>query len=153
MILYNSSVAEFLYHYNKKTILRNHKKVKFQVCETSLDTDLSNYLNRLNQNAALYSNTGVKCGHDDLALRFYTHATSPIRRFVDVINQINLVHFIRKQELEIVENMDILNLFNKNLRKFYNNYKKLNVIFSKTTKGVYDCYITEIISSCGLEIC
>lgn len=144
MILYNSTVAEFLYYYNKKTILRNHKRLEFIGTESLLDPDLSNYLTRLNQNAALYSISGEKPGHDNLALRLYTHATSPIRRFVDVINQINLVNFISKEELKIVENIDIVNLFNKNLRKFYNNYKKLNVIFSETTKGVQDCYITEI---------
>ena len=109
-----------------------------------LDTDLSNYLSRLNQNAALYSISGDQIGHDDLGLRFYTHATSPIRRFVDVINQINLVKYLRGEELKIVNNLNIVNLFNKNLRKFYNNYKKLNVIFSETTKGVHECYITEI---------
>ena len=144
MILYNSTVAEILYNYNTKTITRNHKKVEFIGNHSLLDTDLSNYLSRLNQNAALYSISGDQIGHDDLGLRFYTHATSPIRRFVDVINQINLVKYLRGEELKIVNNLDIVNLFNKNLRKFYNNYKKLNVIFSETTKGVHECYITEI---------
>ena len=144
MILYNSTVAEILYNYNTKTITRNHKKVEFIGNHSLLDTDLSNYLSRLNQNAALYSISGDQIGHDDLGLRFYTHATSPIRRFVDVINQINLVKYLRGEELKIVNNLNIVNLFNKNLRKFYNNYKKLNVIFSETTKGVHECYITEI---------
>lgn len=144
MILYNSTVAEILYNYNTKTITRNHKRVEFIGNHSLLDTDLSNYLSRLNQNAALYSISGHQIGHDDLGLRFYTHATSPIRRFVDVINQINLVKYLRGEKLTIVENIDIVNLFNKNLRKFYNNYKKLNVIFSETTKGVHECYITEI---------
>jgi len=144
MILYNSSIAEVLYKYDNKTILRNHQKVSFNCVDTGTEIDLNNYLSRITQNAALYTNNGDNTGHEDLGLEFYTHATSPIRRYVDIINQINLSNLINLRKIEFIENIDHVNIFNKNLRKFYNNYKKLNVIFSITTKGLYNCYITEI---------
>tara|TARA_B110000483_G_C17672483_1_gene342414 strand:- start:69 stop:500 length:432 start_codon:yes stop_codon:yes gene_type:complete len=37
-----------------------------------------------------------------------------------------------------------VNLFNKNLRKFYNNYKKLQLIFDSNQSISYTAFITEI---------
>ena len=44
----------------------------------------------------------------------------------------------------IDQHIDTVNLFNKNLRKFYNNYKKLGVIFDLKETTMVTAYITEI---------
>ena len=59
----------------------------------------------------------------------YTHATSPIRRYVDIINQINLIRIKNGGASLVCGCLEKINLFQKNLRKFYSNYKKLDVIF------------------------
>ena len=82
-----------------------------------------------------------------LRVLYSCHNTSLCRYY----KQINLVYLLGNGKIDFIENIDIVNLFNKNLRKFYNNYKKLNVIFSKTSKGVYDCYITQI-KNCKLKV-
>ncbi|MBD74041.1 MAG: hypothetical protein CMM96_00905 [Rickettsiales bacterium] len=142
MILYNSSVAEILYNYNDKTIVRTHKMRQTMFHE--IDTTLKDYLGKINQSAALYSCSGENSGHEDLDLKYYTHATSPIRRYVDIINQINMVNYLQNNAIFIEENIEKVNQYNKNLRKFYNNYKKLKVIFSTTTDTIYSAYIVEI---------
>jgi exoribonuclease R len=135
MLLYNSLLAETLYKSNPNTILRTHKLSGYQLDESSrvLDPKLQKYLTVINQNAACYvSNSGI--GHQDLNLDYYTHATSPIRRYVDIINQQNMIRYLNNQEFIPSSNYNLekVNQFQKSLRKFYNYYKKLKLIFTET---------------------
>ena len=156
MLLYNSLTAETLYSYCKSTILRKHKNAaelstlnQTVSCESS--PELVNFIERLNQNAAEYViDYDVQDGqllHEGLGFGFYTHATSPIRRYVDIINQINILRYISSQPVFTVSKNEIekVNLFNKNLRKFYNNYKKLKLVFnSEIETRDYNAYIIQI---------
>ena len=149
MLLYNCKVAETLYRYNSGTILRSHKlNESIQLDMNSLE--LNDYLNTINQNAAVYiskAEENMDIQHESLGFKYYTHATSPVRRFVDIINQINLMNYLGNKPLMILSNdkLDEINLFNKNLRKFYNNYKKLKLIYSLgNTENEYCAYVIEI---------
>ena len=140
MLLYNSLLAETLYKSNPNTILRTHKLSGYQLDESSrvLDPKLQKYLTVINQNAACYiSNSGI--GHQDLNLDYYTHATSPIRRYVDIINQQNMIRYLNNQEFIPSSNYNLekVNQFQKSLRKFYNYYKKLKLIFTETETDTY----------------
>lgn len=139
MILYNNIGAEILYNYNNNTILRTH------ICNGNInnENELSRYLSILNKNSALYESNPINTKHSDLNLTYYTHLTSPIRRYVDIINQKNILKFLNNEEIITTNTLDQINIYNKHLRKFYNNYKKLNIIFNKNNIDTYG-YIINI---------
>tara|TARA_B100001057_G_C22799440_1_gene930937 strand:- start:67 stop:1719 length:1653 start_codon:yes stop_codon:yes gene_type:complete len=132
MLLYNSLFAEILYKYSKNTILRVHKSVNFNNECKNISTGLNEYLNRINQNSAQYVTDPTITHHESLDLKYYTHATSPIRRYVDIINQMNMEKYFKKENINIENKIENINIFQKNLRKFYNNYKKVEYIFNMT---------------------
>tara|TARA_Y100000389_G_C17056325_1_gene315237 strand:- start:13 stop:555 length:543 start_codon:yes stop_codon:yes gene_type:complete len=84
--------------------------------------------------AAVYAIAPEDTRHLTLGLDFYTHATSPIRRYVDIINQHMIISSIdadytwSRDSFKI--DIDSINTFNKSLRKFYNYYKKLEIVHS-----------------------
>ena len=90
----------------------------------------------------MYESNPENTRHDSLDLDLYTHATSPIRRYVDIINQINIIRIGNKETSLVWGCLEKINLFQKNLRKFYNNYKKLDVIFGPELN--VDAYIVNI---------
>ena len=126
MIIYNNLGATTLYNYDKNTILRTHS------CNGHIDesSELNKYLSILNKNAAKYESNPENTRHNDLDLTYYSHMTSPIRRHVDIINQINILKFLNNEPLMTTNYLDKINIFNKNLRKFYNNYKKLKLLYT-----------------------
>lgn len=142
MLLYNKCVAETLYKYDKRTILRTHK-----VINTDLevkDERFESYLHRINQNAAEYQINPKETWHQDLEMEYYTHATSPIRRYVDIINQKNIINYLANGQIVVEENLEKINLFQKNLRKFYNHHKKLDIIFSGSEAKEYEAFIVGV---------
>ncbi len=140
MILYNNLGAKTLYKYDKNTILRTH------TCNGNIDdtNELSKYLSILNKNAATYQSNPNNTFHSDLKLQYYTHLTSPIRRYVDIINQKNILNFLNNQPIISTSYLNSINIFNKNLRKFYNNYKKLKLLYSIDNFIKCECYIINI---------
>jgi len=139
MILYNNVGAKILYQYNNNTILRTHS------CNNNIndENELSKYLSISNKNSAVYESNPKNTHHSDLDLNYYTHLTSPIRRYVDIINQKNILKFLNNEEIITTNNLEPNNIYNKHLRKFYNNYKKLNIIFNKGNINTYG-YIINI---------
>ena len=137
MILYNNLGATILYNYDKNTILRTHS------CNGHIDNsnELSKYLSILNKNAAKYETNPQNTTHGDLNIQYYTHLTSPIRRHVDIINQKNILKFLNNEPIITTNCLNQINIFNKNLRKFYNNYKKLKLLYSINKYIDCDCYI------------
>jgi exoribonuclease R len=80
MIQMNVSAAEHLRKVNKG-VFRSAGGAK----ETKIPTHIMNWLNN-NGSGALYSN--VCAPHSQLGVDAYVHITSPIRRLVDILNQI-----------------------------------------------------------------
>ena len=126
MLLYNNMVAKYLYDKDPRTILRTHKS---SLDLNSTDDVLQKYLIKRQLNSATYESNPENTRHEGLDMDLYTHATSPIRRYVDIINQNNIIRAKQNYELMVCGHLEKINLFQKNLRKFYNNYKKLDVIF------------------------
>ena len=142
MLLYNKLVAETLYKYDKRTILRTHS-----VQDTHLtveDSKLADYLHKISQSAAVYESNPVEKGHQDLEMKFYTHATSPIRRYVDIINQKNIINFLEGRDIILEEKLEEINDFQKKLRRFYNHYKKLDIIFGMEEARDLEAFIVGI---------
>jgi exoribonuclease R len=142
MLFYNKCVAETLYKYDSQTILRTHKVIKTDL-EVS-DERFESYLHRINQNAAEYQIDPKETWHQDLEMEFYTHATSPIRRYVDIINQKNIINYLANREIVVEQHLEKINLFQKNLRKFYNHHKKLDIIFSMDLVTEYKAFIVGV---------
>ena len=136
MLLANSAVAEKLFACNpQEVILRTHQgSMDGDSSGTITDSRLMEFLNRRKMEAAVYAIAPEDTRHLTLGLDFYTHATSPIRRYVDIINQHMIISSIdadytwSRDSFKI--DIDAINTFNKSLRKFYNYYKKLEIIHS-----------------------
>lgn len=143
MLLYNNMVAKELYKKNpERTILRTHRNAPNI---ESTDDVLKQFLMKKQLNSAVYESNPEYTRHEGLELNFYTHATSPIRRYVDIINQMNIVRILKNYELMDCGCLDKINLFQKNLRKFYNNYKKLNLVFDLDGSFVdFDAFVIEL---------
>ena len=141
MLLYNIITASVLYKYNKNTILRTHKLNSDIKSEISL---LSQHLNKTSQKAALYQINPDQTKHEGLEADFYTHATSPIRRYVDIINQMNIIKYLNSEEILVESQIDKINKFSKKIRKFNNLYNKLTLIFKINKSEIYDAFIISI---------
>ena len=151
MIIYNSSVASKLFYSNPDdVILRTHAGQKNYNRISSIDSKLDEFINRRQMEAAVYAIAPEDTAHRTLGVDFYTHATSPIRRYIDIINQHMIISTIdseyswSKEDFEI--DIEAINSFNKSLRKFYNFYKKLEIIHSGCLEGNsdYEAYIVGI---------
>ena len=95
MILYNTHIAKYLYEANPLSILRVHYRPPNETDEEQLvPNDILPIIQRMKSYKGYYRVAG-DCAledavHSSLGLTYYTHATSPIRRFVDLWNQICL---------------------------------------------------------------
>jgi hypothetical protein len=95
MILYNTHIAEYLYKTNPLSILRVHYRPPDETDEEQLvPNDVLPIIQRMKSYKGYYR-VAADCApadavHSSLGLTYYTHATSPIRRFVDLWNQICL---------------------------------------------------------------
>lgn len=151
MVLCNKIIAETLYIYDKeKTILRIHEKNDILLFKNK-DEILTQHINKKKLNAATYSyyNSDLKnTGHSGLNLSLYTHFTSPIRRYIDIINHINIKNVLNKKELIKVDDkmLDNVNKLNKNIKKFTNDYKLIELLNIKKNilNEKYEAYIIKI---------
>ena len=104
MINSNKYIGELLYNYDKKnTILRIHNikddiinyktKDSIKLIEnfsTLENKKLNDYLKFKNYESAYYEKNNKTPYHKGLDIEHYTHYTSPIRRFIDIVNHINI---------------------------------------------------------------
>jgi exoribonuclease R len=98
MILYNTHIAKYLYQTNPLSILRVHYAQEDDTDASSLHPDVLPIVQRMKSYKGYYR-VAADCApadavHSSLGLTYYTHATSPIRRFVDLWNQICLINAI-----------------------------------------------------------
>lgn len=98
MILYNTHIAKYLYETNPLSILRVHYHSEEDTNTDSLHPDVLPIIQRMKSYKGYYR-VASDCApedavHSSLGLTYYTHATSPIRRFVDLWNQICLKNAI-----------------------------------------------------------
>lgn len=96
MILYNTHIAKYLYETNPLSILRVHYAQEDDTDASSLHPDVLPIVQRMKSYKGYYR-VAADCApedavHSSLGLTYYTHATSPIRRFVDLWNQICLIN-------------------------------------------------------------
>lgn len=117
MCIYNCEVSEYLDSANKKLVFRSQEpSCNFQSIKT--DDELNSFLNIIQNNSAIY--TFSKQSHHSLQLDKYTHATSPIRRYVDIYNQHLLFN-----NLELPINLEEINQYTQNIKKADRLFQKI----------------------------
>jgi exoribonuclease R len=174
MILTNKTIAEYLFSKMGHCILRTHQKTdidKFKVLDGIHEDnmDLIKHMTVISSKSAKYqfftdteySTEKGDMKHSALGLSQYTHFTSPIRRYIDVIihRMINLVirsdldsntDMISKEYERLCEQ---LNNKYKNIQKAERDFNKLYLIYddsginsdaSSDTSREYTAYITNI---------
>ena len=156
MITANELCAEFIIKNYDNGILRTHmdKKIDEQHKHINTDTttsELLQYLYLRSQNAAQYQSfkpCGDNHSHFGLNAKYYTHFTSPIRRYVDLVN-----HRLIKNVLNSNKNNSdfseeyfnkiclVANDINKKAKKLAKDITYLNIIdkLDKENKSLIQC--------------
>ena len=156
MIKANNSVGKYLVDFGMKTVLRSHMKVEnIEKCVDGIeDEKLRDFLRIRNMKKAVYnfsSNNESDNYHFGLNLNYYTHFTSPIRRFPDILvhealckvcnidNQFKIGDYDKSL-------LDKINEKEKRINKCERKLNKLRVIKDLEKEGDferdYDGYIT-----------
>ena len=148
MIKVNQIIGEKIFHFNKQNcILRLHNKTSVNINNID-DLKLLNYLNIINSESAFYTSNfeNETIHHYGLNIKYYTHFTSPIRRYVDI-----LIHRIMNKILKNeTENNDwtslceMANTVNQNIKKCDREIEKIKFISKNISNKMIEAYITEI---------
>lgn len=132
MLLYNHTFSKLILEPNNNGIYRS-------ATSTYVD-NIPEHLKFLYRDAAKYVSTTEP--HTILGLSTYTHASSPLRRIVDLINQ-SIYHkqfdFNKKSLLDI-------NDYQKRLKRFYNDCRLLELysLLQEYNSIIYEVYIVRI---------
>jgi exoribonuclease R len=143
MILYNTHMAKFLYETNPLSIIRVHYKSEGEGHELdSLPFDILPVLQRMKSYKGYYRVSGdckpEEVVHSSLCLTYYTHATSPIRRFVDFWNQICLKFSI--PEFNIRDYIHSINWKNVLIKRAYEQMNLVSIFHSKKNDQLDQSY-------------
>lgn len=144
MIMANHQVAKYLVNKHSQMLLRTHK-VGQQTNLSIKNTLLQDYLNILQSNSAEYKivdQTANNTNHEGLNLDTYTHFTSPIRRYADVI--IHRLLFNKSNLNQIVVNR--MNGHQRILKRLERKMNKIELTYKlkHETKNT-QAYIIEIL--------
>lgn len=137
MIKSNCIIGDYLFKkYNNKTILRLHEKNENLINENLKNIknkDLYEYLKIKSTNKAIYvNNFNDNIYHYGLDCYNYTHFTSPIRRYVDIIIHKQINSYVEFDNNELIQN---INIKNNKIKKFYRDLNK--IILIKKFEDIY----------------
>ncbi len=130
MVLANNLVAKTIYTSKKKipAIYRIHKQTNKKINTSILE--LKNLLTILSSESAIYSKECLE--HSGLELQYYTHYTSPIRRYVDIYNHILIKHLFIQDKSTFLQkyypNLDSINKINQSTKKMNRDIHKLQLL-------------------------
>lgn len=131
MVLYNTEAAKILIK-TKKGILRTHLEPdmeKLDLYKTLIGAD-ARYLG---YKSAKYTNTDVNNSkHWGLKKEAYCHATSPIRRFADIVNQ----YVLKGDEIDFEYDIEVLNNQSKCAKKYEKELFFLDKVLSSESRYV-----------------
>lgn len=146
MTIYNTIVAKKLYENHKRSILRVHYgSVEMSDC----DMRLREVLKRLETYKGYYRVAGdcplEELKHEGLGLTYYTHATSPIRRFVDFWNQLCLYETMYQRVsvtnvIDISKKIHLLNWKCFMIKKAYEQLSLVNIFHKRIQDKLEDSY-------------
>ena len=145
MIYYNSWIAE-----NYSVPQRVHPETKLFklqfIKELPLEVQYIMYVKQMRQ--AEYK--GDSLGHFGLNKKYYTHATSPLRRYFDRIIQYILLGELKECHEQLLEHLNCMERISERVRDWYD--KQLTFQYIDENNGkLWDAYIVKINPS-GMEI-
>lgn len=149
MIYANKLVGEFLQQYDKNNVLLRVHKNKHNVTNNitnNVENNVENNIKILVQKNSLckkeqarYQKSSVDSKHCGLNLDFYTHMTSPIRRYADIIIHRQLWNAINNKNLNVPETKTIF---------LMNYYKK---IYKHAERFMKICEISELLNNACVQ--
>ena len=148
MVIYNTQFCNVLKITNTEPIYRIQKKSKINCSTDKKDTfgkpddKLYNFMSLIQSKCAEYS--FLKEVHSSLKINTYTHATSPLRRIVDLINQEIFYSGLKTIEERVTINH--INDYNKKLKRAYRDINKLMLAQKVYKIGEYSttCYVYDV---------
>lgn len=150
MIITNHYVAKTIYNmYPNLSILRTHLN-NTNINHHLKDDKLNQYLSIIQMNSAEYKLAeGNQNKHEGLGLDLYTHFTSPIRRYIDIINHRIIKHIINNDMNDIISTnikniCDDSNITQKNIKKYQRDIDKIKFISYRLDNEIIDAFIIKI---------
>jgi hypothetical protein len=136
MILYNTHIAKYLYEVNPLSIMRVHYLSEDKDTEEdSLPPGVLSVVQRMKSYKGYYRVSGdcvpAEAIHSSLGLTYYTHATSPIRRFVDLWNQICLKNAIPVADFNIRDHIHSINWKNMIIKRAYEQMNLVSIFHAQ----------------------
>lgn len=140
MATYNTIMAKKLFDGNKNSILRVHYGVTTPDGGTTGNREIDKLLERMATFKGYYvvsrQTNEAEIEHRGLGLKYYTHMSSPIRRFVDFWNQLCMYEILGKLEGEtakykIEERISFLNWKQMQIKKSYEMLDMVNLFHRK----------------------
>ena len=143
MIIYNTLFCKYILHNGGKPIYRIQKSSDTIINERNrIDDRLSRFLSIIQSRCAEYS--FIPNGHVSLDIEKYTHATSPLRRIVDLMNQ----EIFYKNDSDLITKFPLnrVNAFNKKLNMAYRDLNKLMLAFRVYNTSAYytKCFVYDL---------
>ena len=147
MILYNTHIAKYLYEANPLSIMRVHYRQEEDADDDesdSLQPDVLSIVQRMKSYKGYYRVSGdcapAEVVHSSLGLTYYTHATSPIRRFVDLWNQICLKNAIPVADFNIRDHIHSINWKNVMIKKAYEQMNLVSIFHAQKNNQLDPSY-------------
>lgn len=145
MILYNTHIAKYLYEANPLSIMRVHyRREDDETKEDSLSPDILPIVQRMKSYKGYYRVAGdcapAEVVHSSLGLTYYTHSTSPIRRFVDLWNQICLKNTIPVADFNIRDHIHSINWRSFMIKRAYEQMNLVSIFHEQKNNQLDQSY-------------
>lgn len=140
MIIYNMHIAKYLYEANPLSIMRVHYRLEEDETDETDEKQLVPLgvlpiIQRMKSYKGYYRVAGdcapAEAVHSSLGLTYYTHATSPIRRFVDLWNQICLKNAIPVADFNIRDHIHAINWKNMMIKRAYEQMNLVSIFHAQ----------------------
>jgi len=148
MLIYNIYFVKYISNYSDYIILKYENF-------GNLDESLKKYIDRKKYKKTDYHILRTEliktnpCNyiHKDIKA-YYTHATSPIRRYIDYINQLLFYNSYNISDINKINDIiNDINNYDKRLKKFYKELNLINLLYSLNDTENTEGYVINIIKN------